>query len=148
MGTIPAPVADIGPMAVSRQSARAGGYAEQRYRRGRARWQARTRLLLGLCFGPFILLGLAGVILEPHLLAWTAGVAFGVGFGAWAALRESPPAYIENWRTGAEGERKTGRVLRRLSRARWLVVHDVQTGRGNYDHIVTGLAGVFLPSIA
>jgi len=158
-GQVPAPVprptatrivtvlalpADIGPVAVSRRSPDAGGYAERRYRRGRARWQARTRVLLAACFGPFVVLGLAGAILEPHLLTWAAGVVFGLGLGAWIVLRESPPAYVENWRTGAEGERRTAPTLRRLDPSRWVIAHDIQTAHGNYDHVLAGNAGVFL----
>ena len=131
-------------MGVSKEIGEAGGYAEQRYRRGRARWQARTNVLLGVCFGPLILVGLAGAILEPHLLTWAAGVAFGLGLGAWIVMRESPPAHVENWRIGAEGERKTARTLRALNPSTWLIVHDVQTARGNYDHIAVAPAGVFL----
>jgi hypothetical protein len=78
------------------------------------------------------------------MVAWIAGVAFGLGLGVWLVLRESPPAYIENWQVGAEGERKTAKALARLDRSRWLVVHDVQCARGNYDHVVVGRAGLFL----
>jgi hypothetical protein len=78
------------------------------------------------------------------VLAWVAGAAFGVGAGAWIAVRDSPPAYIENWQIGAEGERKTARALSDLQPSEWSVVHDVQCRRGNYDHIIVGRAGVFL----
>jgi hypothetical protein len=37
-----------------------------------------------------------------------------LGAGVWIAVRGSPPAYIENWQQGAEGERKTEKALRRL----------------------------------
>ena len=67
-----------------------------------------------------------------------------MGAGAWMTFRESPPAYLENWQTGAEGERKTARRLRRLDSARWFVVHDIENGRGNYDHVLISPAGVFL----
>jgi Nuclease-related domain len=123
---------------------RAGGYAENRYKRGLRLWRSRSRLILIFCFGPFLALGLAGVLVEGHVVAWMAGVVFGVGTGAWIAMRESPPAYVENWRTGAEGERKTARALRNLDCSHWLVTHDLQNGRRNYDHILVGAPGVIL----
>jgi hypothetical protein len=131
-------------MAFIGSSARAGGYAHQRYKRGLAAYRYRIRRLLALFFGPFIVVGLVGLLLEGHLASWGAGIAFGLGVGALMALRDSPPAYIENWHIGAEGERKTEKALKTLDRTRWLVVHDVQCARGNYDHIVVGAAGVFL----
>jgi hypothetical protein len=123
---------------------RAGSYAQARYRRGLRNWRSRSRPLLALFFGPFLLGGVAGLVVVGDVAAWLAGVAFGLGLGVWMVMRESPPAYIENWQVGAEGERKTERALARLDRSRWLVVHDVQCARGNYDHIVVSRAGVFL----
>jgi Nuclease-related domain len=55
-----------------------------------------------------------------------------------------PPAYIENWQRGAEGERKTAKVLKPLQRSGLHVFHDIQTGHGNYDHVLVGPTGVFL----
>ena len=80
------------------------------------------------------------------MLAWVAGVVFGVQDWApgWRLVRR-PPAYIVNWRIGAEGEQKTARALER-TRVVGVgdMVHDVNCSRGNYDHIVVGPAGVFL----
>lgn len=83
-------------------------------------------------------------MIEGHLVAWAAGVIFGLGVAAVIAVRESPPSYIENWQLGAEGERKTEKALKKLERSRWLVVHDIACAHGNYDHIVVGPGGVFL----
>jgi Nuclease-related domain len=83
--------------------------------------------------------------LYPHLLViWMSGMVAGAAVATWTVLGDSPPAYIENWRTGAEGERKTAKRLRALDGKEWLIVHDVDAGRGNYDHIVVGPAGVFV----
>jgi hypothetical protein len=131
-------------MASHGASVRAGTYAEGRYRRGLRAWRSRTRLIVAACFGPFIVAGLAGLAIEGHVLPWAAGVMFGAGAVAIMVIRDSPPAYVENWRTGAEGEQKTEEALERLDRSRWFVAHDVQYRRGNYDHIVVGPAGVFL----
>lgn len=123
---------------------RAGTYAEKRYRQGLRRWRAKTRPLLLAFFGPFILVGVAVLILDGHILSWSAGAIAGIFTGAWIAFRESPPAYIENWHEGAEGERKTERALAPLKQHGWRIVHDVKARYGNYDHIAVGPGGVFL----
>lgn len=99
-----------------------------------------------LLFAPLVLLGFACLLLfrrDPSL-TWLSGLCFGLAAGMWIVLRDSPPAYIENWNTGAEGERKTAQELRRLDSSHWFVVHDVESGYGNYDHIAVSEAGVFL----
>lgn len=131
-------------MATWRESSTPGGYAERRYRRGLRSWRRRTRKYLLLFFGPFALVGLIGLLVERHYFAWLAGAFFGMGAAAWIAIREAPPAHIENWQTGAEGEQKTARALRNLDSSRWLQRHDIENGRGNYDHILASRAGVFL----
>ena len=74
-------------------------------------------MVFGVAFGPFIVGGLIGLAFEGHAVAWGAGVVFGLGVGALMVMRESPPAYIENWQLGAEGERKSKDVLKRLDPA-------------------------------
>lgn len=74
-------------------------------------------------------------------------------FGLYGALaltllvlaeRLRPRQSTEAWRTGAEGERKTGAVLDRLPDG-YVVMHDLRMpgGRGNIDHVVVGPTGVF-----
>jgi hypothetical protein len=109
-----------------------------------AAYRSHARWILAAFFGPFMLLGVAGLFVVGHPGAWAAGVVVGAGAGAVLALRDSPPEYVDKWRRGAEGERKTARALRRLDGSRWTVVHDVDAGRGNYDHIVVGPAGMRL----
>jgi hypothetical protein len=123
---------------------RPGEYARSRYESGLRSWRAGTRRHLAAAFGPLVVVGLLGIASDSHLVAWGAGACFGLGVGLWTALRASPPAYVENWQTGAEGERKTARTLRRLDAGKWLAVHDVQHVHGNYDHVLVGPAGVFL----
>lgn len=129
---------------VFKGQARAGGYAEQRYRRGLRRWRKKTRLTLAALCGPFIVAGLAVLLLDGHYLSWYAGLATGAAVGVWIALRETPPPYVESWRNGAEGERRTEKALKPLERAGWHFVHDVKEHYGNYDHIAVSRAGVFL----
>jgi hypothetical protein len=82
--------------------------------------------------------------LEPRLFEFNAGLAVGamLAFCSWAL---EPPEWIERWREGAAGERKTARALQRLGRE-WTVVHDLPDGDGggNIDHVVVGPTGVFV----
>lgn len=123
---------------------RAGAYAEDRYQRGLRNFRSRARPILVTVFGPFIFAGFAVLVLDHQLVAWFAGLVAGTCIGAWIALRDSPPAYIENWRVGAEGERKTEKALRPLEQLGLRVVHDVAARYGNYDHIAVGRMGVVL----
>lgn len=122
----------------------AGGYAKRRYRRGLRSWQLKNRRLFALLLGPFFVVGVAIVLLDGQLVSWGAGVAVGVAMTLWMVFQDTPPHYVERWRLGFEGERKTAKELTRLERAGWHVAHDVQNGHGNYDHIAVGAAGVYL----
>jgi len=52
---------------------------------------------------------------------------------------------IAAWKRGAEGERQTAKALRPLEKKGWHVRHDLaDRGRGNLDHVVVGMGGVFL----
>ena len=46
------------------------------------------------------------------------------------------------WRCGAEGERTVAAALDRLSE-NFVVFHDFNTARGNFDHLVIGPSGLF-----
>lgn len=122
----------------------AGAYAHARYKRGLSNYRHRARPIFALIFGPFILAGVALLVINGHPVPWLAGAMTGAFATAWIALRDEPPAYIANWREGAEGERKTAKALRPLQRSGLRVFHDVQARYGNYDHIAVGSAGVFL----
>jgi hypothetical protein len=129
---------------MKRRKARAGIYAEDRYQRGLATWRRKTRPIRALLFGPFILGGLSVLVVDGHQWSWFAGATTGVFIAFWVAISETPPRYIETWRDGAEGERKTEKTLLPLERGGWTLVHNVQARYGNYDHIAVGPGGVFL----
>ena len=59
-------------------------------------------------------------------------------------LFDSPPAHIERWRTGADGEKATARQLRPLLKQGWALYHDIEIEHGNIDHVLVGPAGVFM----
>lgn len=126
------------------ESHRAGAYADERYKKGRRNYRLKARPILAGVFGPFILAGFALLVVEGRPLTWVAGLVTGAFAASSAIIRDEPPAYIEHWREGAEGERKTEEALEPLERSGLRVVHDVQMRYGNYDHIAVSRAGVFL----
>jgi Nuclease-related domain len=123
----------------------AGRYAQERYRAGLKRW--RSRVVRPLRWA-FVLAG--GVLLAAELVwheslhDWMLGLALGGLIGLWVAIADSPPAHIENWLRGAEGERKTERALRPLRCTGWSFAHDLDAAHGNRDHVAVGPGGVFL----
>ena len=62
----------------------------------------------------------------------------------YVALTSWPPAHIENWKTGADAERRTEKTLRVLESEGWDAVHDLASPFGNIDHVIVGPGGVFL----
>jgi hypothetical protein len=115
-------------------------YTERRFREGMESWRRRVRPV----FVIFLLIPSAAAVVAGVLTGQVVGLicgicAGGLGF-AWMILRDSPPSYLENWRQGAEGERRTRRELLKLG---WHFVEDVPDSRGNFDHIAVGPAGVF-----
>lgn len=123
----------------------AGRSAETRYRQLSGAWRSRALKpvrapLLGTAAVLFLIAAAGGLI----DLGWWLGVGFGVLVMTYAALHESVPDHIDQWRHGAEAERRTAKELRKLRRHGWHVVHDLADGRGNRDHVVVGPGGLFL----
>lgn len=81
--------------------------------------------------------------LHPPHIAFYVGLTVGLTIGVLLALADTPPQHIERWRTGAEGEKATAKALRKLP-AGWQLVHDLDIGRGNIDHVAVGPPGVFV----
>jgi hypothetical protein len=61
-------------------------------------------------------------------------------------LRFRPSEQARTWQRGAEGERRTARLLDRLTRDGFVVFHDlaVPGSPANVDHLVIGPSGVFV----
>jgi hypothetical protein len=87
---------------------------------------------------------LLSFVFRPEHLELFLGMGLGATLAMAIILFDSPPHHIERWRQGAEGERATAKALRRIVRDGWTLVHDVDTGRGNIDHILVGPPGVFV----
>jgi hypothetical protein len=129
----------------SRATAGAGRFAEERFHARRRAWRRR----IWWFFPPFAAVLIAipvtlGWLLAPEHLGFYWGLGVGVAFAITAALMDSPPHHIERWRQGADGEKATAKALRPLGRDGWTLLHDLDTGRGNIDHLVIGPPGVFL----
>lgn len=132
-------------MLVSHQR-KAGTQAKLQFKKGARAW--RKRVLRSSQLG--LVLAMLATLAGGYLAQGNAKVIFGVAAGAfgalWIALRDLVPPHIEAWKRGWEGERRTGRVLERLSRKYWAVIHDIELPdeTAHIDHIVIGDAGIFL----
>jgi hypothetical protein len=71
--------------------------------------------------------GMAGLVAGALLVMWLLG-------GHISAF---------HWWIGAEGERDTAKEIEHLG-PEWHCEHDLEHGRGNWDHVLVGPAGVFL----
>ena len=123
----------------------AGQSAQHEYERRRRAWRtaARRRFLIGLP----VVLALAGV------LEWWIGW-HGVGiplFGHIAAVAVvvawcgtfTTPQHVRAWRSGADGERRTARMLAPLARRGAVILHDRALGPvANLDHLAIGHWGI------
>jgi hypothetical protein len=131
---------------IALRRARAGGYAEDKYRCGLRAYRRRIRQPLLIVVVPvFLAVLVLAVTRRFDVWSLAAGALIASGIALVMFIRDDPPQYVEKWRRGAEGERKTEKALRRLERSGWSVEHDIQReGRGNLDHVARGPRGVFL----
>lgn len=138
-------VADLIGVRIQNAEGRAGGFALDRFVGRRLAWRRRLwwAFPLVLVLPIAIELPIALLAHAPHSGLW-AGVGIGAGLGAVMVLFDSPPAHIENWRTGAEGEKATARRLRPLLKQGWTLFNDIETAHGNIDHVLVGPGGVFM----
>jgi Nuclease-related domain len=91
--------------------------------------------------------GLVGQVLAAQVGlpgAGMVGLAVAVLVG-WR-LRFRPSEQARTWQRGAHGERRTARLLDRLTRDGYVVFHDlaVPDSPANLDHLVIGPSGVFV----
>jgi hypothetical protein len=96
------------------------------------------------------LVAAAGAVVQ--ILATEAGLPHGGLVGLVAAalvgwrLRFRPSEQARTWQRGAQGERRTARLLDRLTRDGFVVFHDlaVPGSPANVDHLVIGPTGLFV----
>ena len=126
---------------------RPGSSAQAKWQRARAaEWAAWIRTLprrVAVILGIGAVGGLLGSLLAPRLGLVLGGLA-AVAAGWGLRFRPSPDAAA--WRRGAEGERRTARLLDPLEQHGWAILHDlaIPGSRANIDHLVIGPGGVFV----
>src|SRR4051812_28271078 len=115
-------------------SRRAGQYARETTRR----LAVRGLVALTCVVSAGLLTGvIAGFRSGTFLLAELVAIA------AVVAIDRFGYPIVDRWDRGASGEEHVGAILNALSDEGWIVVHDVDTGRGNIDHVAVGRAGIF-----
>lgn len=124
----------------------AGSSAQREYEKRRTKRSEEVRKRLAVTIPLTIVGGIAGGAIAERFypgLGWIAGVVvvLYLGLQFWGARQ-----HIESYGKGAEGERKTGRVLEDRKLAGYRVLHDrrIPGSRANIDHIAVGPGGVFV----
>jgi hypothetical protein len=127
---------------------RPGASAMAQYRRRRASdwrtWRATLPQRLAGVLATGIVAALATTVVAGAGLARVTGLAAAVAL-AWL-LRFRPAAATLAWRHGAQGERRTARLLAPLERRGYQVFHDLSVpgSAANVDHLVVGPTGVYV----
>jgi hypothetical protein len=117
------------------------------YRRGRALELAGWTRSLAWRVPLIVAAGVAGQGLASQAgLPWAGLVGLTVAALVGWRLRFRPSEQVTAWRRGAQGERRTARLLRRLPRHGFVVFHDLAVPgfQANVDHLVIGPSGVFV----
>jgi hypothetical protein len=117
------------------------------YRRGRALELAGWARSLAWRVPLIVAAGVAGQGLASQAgLPWAGLVGLAVAVLVGWRLRFRPSEQARTWQRGAQGERRTARLLRRLARVGFVVFHDlaVPSVQANVDHLVIGPTGVFV----
>lgn len=128
------------------ESRRAGGSAQRKYKEMTKTWHRRKARVFATTAVICLSVGVISFVVSRVWTsqAWMFGFFGGTAFAFFLCVWWSPPGWIENWEQGAWGEEATGKVLGRLDQHAWRVVHDIQTAKGNIDHVVVGTGGVFV----
>jgi len=104
-------------------------------------WEWQVAGALGLAFAAGLVVGTLtrwSLLLLPILV-----VGLGAGLALTTARRR---ALVASWRQGAKGEQQTARLLAKLEREGWRVLHDlaIPGSRVNVDHLAIGPGGVWV----
>lgn len=107
-----------------------------------ARWQIRLTSALALLSLAALLLVVAAVGIAQGIesVAFVAAMATALATIVLADRSLSPS--LDRRLRGLEGEQRVGAVLDGMQRLGWKALHDVDTGRGNIDHVVVGPGGL------
>lgn len=107
-----------------------------------ARQTTRRLALRGLAWIAALMAAGAVALLVFGLVSIEFFVTELIVIGALLAIERLTVPKVERWDRGATGEEEIGRLLEELDDG-WLTLHDVDTGRGNIDHVVIGPGGIF-----
>ncbi|HVL80083.1 MAG TPA: nuclease-related domain-containing protein [Actinomycetota bacterium] len=110
----------------------AGGFA-------RSVVQTRARRLALVGFGIWLAAAIA-LHLLPLTSWWMSLPVFALA--VWTD-REDTMQLLMPWLKGARGEEAVGRLLSELEPEGYRILHDIDTGHGNLDHVVVGPTGVW-----
>jgi Nuclease-related domain len=135
------------PARSSAATAAPGRSALVEYRRGRALELAGWTRSLAWRVPLIVAAGVAGQVLASQAgLPWAGLVGLAVAVLVGWRLRFRPSEQARTWQRGAQGERRTARLLRRLARVGFVVFHDLAVPgfQANVDHLVIGPTGVFV----
>jgi hypothetical protein len=127
---------------------RPGHSAMAEYRRQRATdwhtWKRTLTFRIAAVLAAGVSTGLLTAAVASSSLAWLTGLAAAAAL-AWR-LRFRPTADTLAWRRGAQGERRTARLLAPLEGHGYHVFHDlaIAGSAANVDHLVVGPTGVFV----
>jgi hypothetical protein len=132
-------------MSTQAEARRPGQFAEERFRSWKRTWLKRIWWVFPVLvvYEMAIIVGFGLIVGRGHL-GFFVGMGLGVSVTVVMCFSDSPPHYIERWRQGAEGEKRTAKALRRLTKSGWTLVHDIDQRWGNIDHVLIGPPGVFL----
>jgi Nuclease-related domain len=100
-------------------------------------WRAAAVLAAGAAAG------LLATQLAPHMMPLAMAMAMAVAGLGWL-LRFHVSADTLAWRRGANGERRSARLLAPLERHGWAILHDlaIPGSQANIDHLAIGPGGV------
>jgi hypothetical protein len=142
-----APTLPVVPAEVTGRLGSPGRSALAAYRRRRAEELAAWTRSLAWRAPLVAAAGLASDVLAAQAGLPQAGLA-GLAVAALVGwrLRFRPSEQARTWQRGAHGERRTARLLGRLTRDGYVVFHDlaVPDSPANVDHLVIGPSGVFV----
>lgn len=118
---------------------RAGTSAAAAYAQLTREWRQRNRRFFqwGAMFC-FIIVSLALLLGLGQLRGWLCGLLAGITLAFYILVRETPPAWIGQYLTGAVGEERTAKAVEPLLRAGWFIAHDLDRGQFNIDHVLVG----------
>lgn len=102
---------------------------------------AHMRLAWGLA--PLAALGVLGLLIKGHGVAWPAGLVAGASTTAWLVGLRTPS--LAPLRTATDhGDDETREQLSRLESAGWSTIHDLDARYARYRHVAIGPGGVIL----